>query len=383
MKNDDPSKILPLNKTIQAIVFGAILLLLFVFVWQVFRPFVTVLLWSTLFYILFSPLHRRLSRRIKSDKLGGAVLRNLLAAAFALLTALLVLIPVSFVLFQLIRQVMELLHTIRNVFYTKPEILEDLFGTFSAFIADITSGQITISPSEIQRQIVNALSLSLQNVVQVSSGITRNVWDFLLGMVFLVFCLFFFYLDGAYLSRLVLHAIPIRKDYISTLVKKFQDITRNLFLGYIAVAFIQAVLAYIVFSLFKVNGSLVFACLTFICVFVPMIGGGLVWLPLGIARILSGNIVGGIVFLLVAGTVISLLDNFLRPLFLRNRIKLHPLIIFFSILGGLTAFGFNGLILGPTVVILFLTVLDMFLSEHEMLNDAVPVSETNKKDGTP
>jgi predicted PurR-regulated permease PerM len=100
-----------------------------------------------------------------------------------------------------------------------------------------------------------------------------------------------------------------------------------------------------------------------------MIGGGLVWLPLGLARIISGNISGGIFFLVVSGLFISMLDNILRPMFLKDRIQLHPLIIFFAILGGVSAFGFNGLILGPMVVILFLTVLDLFLTEHKIRDE--------------
>jgi predicted PurR-regulated permease PerM len=61
-----------------------------------------------------------------------------------------------------------------------------------------------------------------------------------------------------------------------------------------------------------------------------------------------------------------MLDNLLRPVFLKDRIQLHPLIIFFAILGGISVFGFNGIILGPMVVILFLTVLDLFLTEHKI-----------------
>jgi predicted PurR-regulated permease PerM len=185
----------------------------------------------------------------------------------------------------------------------------------------------------------------------------------------MIFSLFFFYADGPYLARLVLHAIPIKREYISTLTGKFMDITRNLFFGYIMVALIQAVMAYIIFCIFHVRGALVFAGITFICVFIPMIGGGLVWLPLGLIRIFSGDVAGGIIFLLVSGTFISLLDNFMRPMFLKDRIQLHPLIIFFAILGGVSSFGFNGLILGPMIVILFLTVLDLFLTEHKITSD--------------
>jgi predicted PurR-regulated permease PerM len=125
-------------------------------------------------------------------------------------------------------------------------------------------------------------------------------------------------------------------------------------------------MAYIIFSIFKVKGSLVFAALVLICSFIPMVGAGLVWFPLGLVRILGGNIIGGIVFLVVSAFFISVIDNFLRPFFLQSRIQLHPLFIFFSILGGILAFGFNGLILGPMAVILFLTVLDLFLTEHQI-----------------
>ncbi|GAB1481517.1 hypothetical protein MASR2M78_03320 [Treponema sp.] len=150
------------------------------------------------------------------------------------------------------------------------------------------------------------------------------------------------------------------------LVAKFRDITRNLFLGYILVALIQAFVAYIIFLLFRVEGALAFAIVLLFCTFVPMIGAGAVWGPIGLYRILMGDVSGGFIFLVVSGIFISTLDNLLRPLFLRDRIKLHPLVIFFSILGGITTFGFNGLILGPMVVILFLTVLNLFLLEHDI-----------------
>jgi predicted PurR-regulated permease PerM len=140
------------------------------------------------------------------------------------------------------------------------------------------------------------------------------------------------------------------------------------------VAIVQAVLAYIIFVIFRINGAMVFACLTFICVFIPMIGGAIIWLPIGISIILSGDLVRGILFLIISGIFISLLDNIFRPLFLQDRIQLHPLIIFFAIMGGVNAYGFNGIILGPIAVILFLTVLDLFLTEHH-IDHKNPITE--------
>ncbi|MDR1949924.1 MAG: AI-2E family transporter [Spirochaetaceae bacterium] len=358
--------LLPPPKTIQNIVFGAILILLFVAVCRLFAPFFSVLLWSILLYVLLVPLYQRLTRKMNFSGFPGIVLKNIFAGIFSLGTIVLILIPLFFVVSQFFKQIIELIRLGRDYLSANPETFRDSLEYVSNLIDEFTSGFVVINADDIQDRILLFLGSSLQNVIRVSSSIARNVGSFVAGLVFMLFCLFFFYMDGIYLSRLVLRIIPIRKEYISALVGKFKDITRNLFLGYIMVALIQAVMAYIIFSIFGVRGALVFAVLVLICSFLPMFGAGLVWLPLGIVRVLNGNVVGGIVFLAVSGFFISTLDNFLRPIFLQNRIQLHPLFIFVSILGGVMTFGFSGLILGPMVVIFFLTVLDLFLTEHRI-----------------
>jgi predicted PurR-regulated permease PerM len=359
----------PPSKNIQTYVFSAILIFLFILVCRLFAPFFTVLLWATLLYVLLSPLHHRIIKKLDLDSRKGKILKNVWAVVFVLGTMIIILIPLCFMASLFSQQIIDLIRYSRDIFNQRPEFLRDLLDRISAFIRDITMDQVIVTGDELLRQITGILSSGLQNLLAMSSIVARNISSFVINIIFIAFSLFFFYVDGPYLSRLVLHAIPIRKEYITALTGKFLDITRNLFFGYIMVALVQAVMAYIIFSLFQVRGALVLAALTFICVFIPMFGGGLVWLPLGIIRILSGNVFGGILFLIISGLFISTLDNILRPMFLKDRIQLHPLIIFFAILGGVQAFGFNGLILGPIMVILFLTVLDLFLTEHKIKNE--------------
>ncbi|MDR1410598.1 MAG: AI-2E family transporter [Spirochaetaceae bacterium] len=356
----------PPPKLVQNTVFGAILILLFLLVCRLLSYFFSVLLWSILFYILLGPLHQRIIRNMDFSTYRGKIVKNILAGVFSLGTIFLILIPLVFVSFQFYRQITDLIRSARDFLYGNPGIFSDSLIQVSDLIADMSSGLVVIDPGDLRVRLIQFLSQSLQGVLQASSAVARNVGAFGAGIVFMLFCLFFFYLDGPYLARLVKHAIPIRKEYMSALITKFKDITRNLFLGYIIVALVQAVMGYIIFSIFRVKGSLVFAALVLICAFVPMFGAGLVWFPLGVIRIVSGRTIEGIVFLAVSGFFISLLDNFLRPVFLQNRIQLHPLIIFLAILGGVSSFGFNGLILGPMIVILFLTVLDLFLTEHSI-----------------
>ena len=90
----------------------------------------------------------------------------------------------------------------------------------------------------------------------------------------------------------------------------------------------------------------------------------------------------GIAFLIIAGGVISSIDNILRPFFLKDRIKIHPLLIFFSMLGGVRMFAFDGIVLGPMIVILFFTILDMALEAEDKKEGAGPsaaLSEINSK----
>ena len=356
----------PQHRSIQSYVFAGILVLLLLAVFRLFAPFFTALLWSTLQYIIFSPLHRRLIKNLNFNTLKGKVLRNLWAGVFTVGTMVIIIIPLLFAVRIFYRQILELGRGVLGFLNERPDYVHELFEKVSGFISDISAEQLHITASDLEAQIVSFLTGELQNIASQSRNIIQTAGSFLFTIMLMTFSMFFFYVDGPYLFRLVLKAVPIKREYISTLTKKFLDITRNLFLGYILVALLQSVVAYIIFTIFGVKGSLVLSVLTFMIVFIPMFGGTIIYIPIGVAMIIGGNVGKGILFLIVSIIFISGIDNVLRPFFLKDRIQLHPLIIFFAILGGLFVFGFNGFILGPVFVILFLTVLDLFLTEHKI-----------------
>jgi predicted PurR-regulated permease PerM len=364
------TKLVPSQWTIQNYIFCGILVLLFIAVLRLIAPFFTPLLWSVLLYIIFSPLHRRLTRNLDFDTLKGKILRYIWAAFFTLGTLVVIFIPISLVLTMFFAQVMELAQ--QDHFFLTEGYLYYFFDRISASVRDISAGYIDITSHDIINQLTLTLTNELQRIIQLSGHIFKNIGNFALGLLLITFSLFFFYLDGSYLFRLMSRAIPIKNEYLNALKIKFLDITRNLFFGYIIVAFLQSVVAYIIFTIFGISGALVFAVLIFFLVFIPMVGALIIWVPLGILKIAGGDLAGGIMFMVISMVLISGIDNILRPLLLKDRIKLHPLIIFFAILGGIVTFGFNGFILGPVLVILFLTVLDLFLDEHKLENQEQP-----------
>jgi len=354
------------QRKIQSYVFGAILIVLFLAMLRLFAPIFTVLLWSTLIYILISPLHRRLIKNLNFETRKGKILRSFWAAVFTMGTIVIIIFPLSFVISIFFQQIMDMVRHVRDLLSERPEYMRDIFEKISEIISDISVGQVSITADEIRNQVINFLTAQQQRIFSLGGSLLKYLGTFSISMLLMGFTMFFFFVDGPYLARLVLRAIPIKNEYISTLSSKFLDITRNLFLGYFIVAALQSVMAYIIYTIFGVNGSLVLAVITFFLVFIPMIGAATIWVPVGIFMIAGGKIAGGIAFMLVSMVFISGIDNILRPFFLKDRIHLHPLIILFAIFGGLASFGFNGFILGPVIVIFFLTVLDIFLTEHKI-----------------
>lgn len=352
------------TKRIQTWFFAGLFLVLFLGVTRLLAPFFSVLLWSSLLYVLFSPYYHKIVRRLDQTKRTGQILRNLLAAVFSVLSVVIIVVPLMFIAVQMGKQLSYLIRTGLAYLDTNPQLPMIQVEGLSQLVKELSFGVLDISAVDFRQKIVEALSGGADAMVHVTTSVVKNVGVFLLNLLFMVFSLFFFYVDGEYLIKLLISAVPIRNDYAIQLIHKFSDITKNLFLGYFLVSAVQGVAAYIIFMIFGVKGALAFSILLMFCSFIPMIGAGAVWLPLGIVRILSGDMAGGILFLVLCAFFVSTLDNFLRPLFLRDRIHLHPLMIFFSILGGAAVFGFNGLIVGPMLVIFFLTVLDLFLLEH-------------------
>ncbi len=96
---------------------------------------------------------------------------------------------------------------------------------------------------------------------------------------------------------------------------------------------------------------------------VPVVGASLVWLPAGLYLIFTGATWKGIFVLLWGVLVISAADNIIRPWVVSGKVELHPLVLLFFILGGVEAFGFLGLFLGPVIASVLSVLFDMFREE--------------------
>lgn len=356
------------KKTIQTIFIFALLVLFLVACIAMIYPFFTVILWTTLLYIIFRPIHAKCVSKLDSTKRFYKFKKNLWAGLFSIAILFIIIIPIIFISFLLMQ---ELTNFFQNIllflknnpdYFSKEGPFANIFTFFSSHGFDIPN----FDANTIQNYLITFIQSYSSKFFSIGTSVVSKTGNFVISLLFIVFALFFFFLDGQYLIEVMKKALPLKSDYMNVLTSKFAEITRNLFSGYILVALYQGIASFIIMTIFKVKGALLFSVVLMFASFIPLLGASIVWLPVGITMCFTASVFKGVLFLLICGFCVSFLDNFLRPFLLKDRINIHPLIIFFSILGGLKVFGMNGLILGPLVVILFFTVLDLLIDTKEM-----------------
>lgn len=331
---------------------------LLVLVARLFYPFLTVIIWSSLFYAFLYPIYRRLARR-KDGSLRRGLAKNLIAAALSLGGVLLIAVPGAFLGVAMGKQLSVMIKDALLAVESNPAILGlGPDGPIASMLSTISGGMIDLGkPSGSLRYF---LASRTNQILGFSGKLLMDLFSILLNMVFMVFTIFFLLVDGRHLADILIGAIPIEKNYTTVFLQKFRDMGKRLVMGYFLVALLQASIMLALCFAFSIKGGLVIAFLTAIASFIPMIGAALVLIPVSASKFIAGDVTGAALFLLISATLIWTVDTFVRPLLLHGKLGIHPLLIFFSILGGLAIFKFNGIVLGPLILVLFFTALDFY-----------------------
>lgn len=354
------------KRTLQTIFIYALFALFFVLLIRMFYPFFTVILWTALLYIIIYPLYKKCHNKLNPEKKTYQFKRRLLAGGFSVGTMLIIIAIFGLLVFMLTKQLVSFLVDAEQFLVNNPNFFKEstFFTKLSEFTEKFGFSFIDFDISTITGKLLSLLRESSSKIISFGTNLVSSIGSFVISVFFVIFALYFCFLDGKYLVSLIGKAIPIKKTQMTSLLTKFTEITKNLLSGYVLVALYQGFASFVLMTIFGVKGALLFSVVLMFATFVPIFGAALIWFPVGIVICFTSSFVKGIIFMILAGICISLLDNFLRPLFLKDRIQVHPLIIFFAILGGLSLFGLNGLLLGPIIVIMFFTILDMLVSKE-------------------
>lgn len=347
--------------------FGLLVALVLVGCAFVLLPFVPAIMWAIVLTVLTLPIHQRFRKRMGE---------NLAAAVATLCTLLIIVVPLSIVGAILVSEVSGY---VKNIATSAP-------AGQSIYSPEYLLGEIDKALQPLAERLGNkefsALGWFNENKAQLGKSggpmLAKGATSFGVGIFTLVVAfltMFFLLRDGHKLREPALELIPLPRERAATVIQKMGLTIHAVFIGVVMVALIQGALAGIAYWAAGVPSPLVWAIVTTILCAIPLLGAPVAYVPLGIILMAQGNWAGGIGLVAFGFLIISQVDNFLRPFIIGSRVALHPMAIFFSLLGGVFALGPVGLMAGPVL-------LTVVLALQDVIRERIALESGNGKEGS-
>ncbi|MEW5737062.1 MAG: AI-2E family transporter [Thermodesulfobacteriota bacterium] len=318
-----------------------------VFAFVVFRPFLTIFILAAVLAILAQPVFRFFLRRLGKRRSLAAIITVLAVVFFVIAPVILLfslLVNESLQAYQLVEKKISTGALDQKFFAWLSKQQKRYLPKLSVDLSDLSK-----SAAGLAGRVSNTIIGMAKDVLQ---GLSSAMWQFVLMLV----ALFYFLRDGDRVVKYAMHLAPLPSSLEREITSCFQDVSRSAFFGTFLTALIQGFLGGIGFLIVGLPPVVWGVVMAFFSM-VPLVGTAMVWAPASIVLFAMGKVVGGIFLICWGVLVVGASDNFLRPMLMRGKHELHPMLIFFSLLGGLAAFGFLGVILGPLSVMLLIALL--------------------------
>ena len=335
---------------------------------RIFEPFLGPIYWAFLLAFMLFPLNRRLRL-----SMGGR--RGLAAASLTVGVTLGIAVPVAIGSAAFARQAVELGHrvsaTAREYEIAGPQDLVKLPVIGGAM--EWVQARFHFAGEQIQTWVVQGSQQVVQFLLARSGELVFGALGLLGSLTLTLFILFFFFRDGDLMAARARNLIPLDDRRKDRLDHHLQAVTRAVVFGTVVTAVVQGVLLGLGFWVTGLPSPLVFGVLAAVASFVPFVGTGLVWAP-AVLYLWAHAPPWKPIFLLVwSALVVGSADNFLRPLLVSGKSQVGTLTVFFGVLGGLAAFGFIGLFVGPVILALVLSLLE-FVEEDRAAATSSPAA---------
>ncbi len=334
--------------------FFLILLLVGGTVFFIFQPFLTAIVAAAILSVLFEPMYHRFLRLFP----GWVATSSLLTC---LVVAVIIVTPILSVLSLAVAEANQLYNAI---------------GEERSFVGVVESGVGYFNETPIGRLVFKDAAFTTESVMQDIRQFSQNalgilqtayqsVTHFVFWVFIMFFTLFYFLIDGDRAFRYLMSLSPLRTEHEKLLASKFISISRATLKGTLVVGVIQGLIGGVAFWVVGIPSPAIWGLLMILLSIIPLVGSALVWLPAGIFLLLIGQVWQGAFLLGIGMGVISVIDNILRPKLVGKDTQMHPLMIFFATLGGISLFGLPGFIIGPIIVSLFLALGEIYSIEFK------------------
>ncbi len=314
------------------------------------RGFLVAVLLAGIFAAMMQPLFRRLTALFRGR-------RRLASLSTILVVLLLVIVPVGAFFGIVASQAVSVSDSVRPWVERQLEQPNELDRLISRLpLGDRLEpyrGILLERMGDITRRLGTFLVNSVANL-------TKGTVQFLLQLFIMLYAMYFFLIDGRAILDKILYYIPLAPHQEERMVARFVSVTRATIKGTLVIGIVQGTLAGVAFFVAGIGGAAFWGTVMAVLSIIPGVGTALVWIPAAIYLWATGHAVAAILLSVWCIGVVGTVDNVLRPAMVGRDTEMSDLIILLSTLGGLLMFGATGIVIGPIVAALFVTVWDIY-----------------------
>ncbi len=339
--------------------FIVLFIALIVLVFFIIRPFIVVILTSMILAYIFFPLYKLINRKLRR--------KNLSALITISLAILIITIPLIFAMNALAKEARV------NYLLIKQRIFgDDIFQCENDTPFCMLSSQARkfLAEPQVKYYVDTATQRATNFLVESISDFLFSIPAIIFNIFIMIFIMFFLFRDGAEMMKKLEDIILLRKLHRKRIIRKFDNVMHAVVFGHIVVSFIQGAVGALGLFILGVKSPILLGLLMALLAIIPIVGPPLVWLPIAVLMIFDGYlaesnwlIIKGIILILYGAFVIGLIDNLLKPKIIGDKAKVHPVLVLLGVLGGLAMFGFVGIVIGPVVLAVFMTFLQIYQQE--------------------
>ncbi len=338
-----------------SLISAAIFITLFYLFYRIISPFLIPIAWAIVLSIIFYPVYKLILRFVKRPW----------AASFITLIIILVVVigSFSFILSALVEEITHTYSSIENkgveviTIIQKHPLISKVFEKINSY----TEGKGV----DLNQAAITSLKAVGKYIGKHVSDVFKNIIVFAISFLFMCLTTFFFLKDGDLLADYIKARLPFAEEQKKQLEQRFREMIIAVIYGGLAVGIMQGIIGGLTFHLIGLPAPVLWGSAMALLALIPVFGAGLIWGPASIILIIGGNYGKGIILILVGFFVISMIDNVLRPMIIGDRTRLHMLLVLFGVLGGIQFFGFIGFVLGPLIVALCLSLLEIYKQDED------------------
>lgn len=351
------------NFNITYIFFGLVFILISYLVWLMAKQMIGPIIFGCVLAGVFNPLKNLITKKWNTST-------NMAAVITSAIIVLLVLVPLVFLSIALSKEALTLYQSIMNGL-KHAEVNDFLFGegpvaqllkSFSA----ITGVDIEIEA--IKAAIFNGLKGISGTVISSINAIVGNIITFTFDLAIMMIVVFGIFVEGAKLKHYVFELSPLPEDQEQKILEKFNQMNYVTLVCNGVGGIIQGVLAGIALWIAGIDSIVLWTVLMIFLAFVPLVGISIVTIPASIYLIITGNTFSGVALFVFTTLVGLVVENWFKPRFIGDRIQINSTFVLLSIIGGMGVFGMGGIFYGPIIGILFLTIVEIYHDQYNVVS---------------